>query len=191
MMYIPRASLVTAEPVQISGASLMVVCVAGGYEVVAADSFNRLFRLTEAADQPEKAAGIDPKLSAPAHPWSKTGKAQLDLRKKKAAKPIESSEPSKPVAIVKQTPVPVAVAGGENASELRTTEAMLQAVGEAPRTSAETQDRMCTLMGWPTTEKKYRDRAYQAIWAAINAGKIEKRTDPSTQLPRLYLKGAQ
>lgn len=116
-------------------------------------------------------------------------KSQLSLRK--VAKPVESSEPSKPVAIVKQTPVAVAGLGGENASELRTTEAMLQAIGEAPRTSAETQDRMCTLMGWPTTEKRYRDRAYQAIWAAINAGKIEKRTDPSTQLPRLYLKGAQ
>jgi hypothetical protein len=161
----------------------MVVCVAGGYEVVAADSFNRLFRLTEAAEaQPEKPTAI-------AHPWSKTGKAQLDLRKKKVAKPVELSEPSKTVGIVKQAPV--AGAGGENTSELRTTEAMLQAVGEAPRTSAETGDRVCVLMGWPTNEKKYRDRVYQAIWAALKAGKIEKRSDPSTQIPHLYLVGVK
>lgn len=190
MMYIPRASLVTATPVEIAGASLMVVCVAGGYEVVGADAFNRLFRLTEAAEtEPDKSAGIDPKLAATPHPWSKAGKSQLDLRKKKTAKPIESNEPSKTVGIVKQTPA--GVGGGENASELRTTEAMLQAIGEAPRTSAETQDRVCVLMGWPTTEKKYRDRVYQAIWTAMKDGKVEKRTDPSTQLPRLYLKGAE
>jgi hypothetical protein len=68
---------------------------------------------------------------------------------------------------------------------------MLQAIGESPRTSAETQDRVCVLMGWPTAEKKFRDRVYQAIWAAINAKKIEKRTDPGTQLSHLYLVGAK
>lgn len=168
----------------------MVVRIPGGYEVVAADSFNRLFRLAEASEtEPEKVAGIDPKLSAAPHPWSKKGKAQLDLRKKKVAKPVESSEPSKTVGIVKQAPV--AGAGGENTSELRTTEAMLQAVGEAPRTSAETQDRVCVIMGWPTTERKYRDRVYQSIWAAIQAGKVEKRSDPSTQIPHLYLVGVK
>ena len=190
MMYIPRASLVTAQPLKMAGASLMVVQIPGGYEVVAADSFNRLFRLAETAEaQPAKTVGVEPKAAAIPHPWSKRGKAQLDLRKKKTSKPIESSEPLKTVRIVKQTPA--AVAGVENVSELRTTEAMLQAVGEAPRTSAETQDRVCVLMGWPTTEKKFRDRVYQAIWSAINAKKIEKRTDPATQLPHLYLVGAK
>lgn len=189
MMYIPRASLVTAQPVEMAGASLMVVSVGGGYEVVAADSFNRLFRLTEAAEaKPEKAAGVDPKLSAIPHPWSKKGKAQLDLRKK-TAKPVESSEPSKTIGIVKQTP-PAGSEGGE-AGELRTTEAMLAAVAEAPRTSAETQDRVCVMMGWPVGEKKYRDRVYQSIWVALKEGKIEKRTDPATQLSHLYLAGVK
>jgi hypothetical protein len=189
MIHIPRASLVAATPVEVSGAQLVVVAIGGGFEVVAADSFHRLFRPAEAADRPQLDNGTQKEAPETPHPWSKKGKAQLDLRKKKTAKPIESSEPSKTVGIVKQTPA--GMGGGENASELRTTEAMLQAVGEAPRTSAETQDRVCVLMGWPTAEKKFRDRVYQAIWAAINAKKIEKRTDPATQLSHLYLVGAK
>lgn len=190
MMYIPRASLVTAQPVEMAGVSLMVVCVGVKHEVVSADSFNRLFRLADVAEvQPAKAELVDPKVAATPHPWSKTGKAQLALRKEKPFKPVESSERSKSAAIVKQTPA--AVAGAENTSELGTTETVLKAVAEAPRTTAETQDRVCLMMGWPTGEKKYRDRVYQAVWAAVKEGKIEKRTDPSTQLPRLYLKGAQ
>jgi hypothetical protein len=184
MMHIPRASLVTATPVEISGAQLMVVAIGNGFEVVAADSFHRLFRPAEPA-APEVAA----EKAATPHPWSKKGKAQLNLRNEKPAKVVEPSAASKDVGIVRKALA--AATGGENASELRTTEAMLQAVGEAPRTSAETQDRVCVLMGWPTTEKKYRDRVYQAIWAAINAKKVEKRTDPATQLSHLYLVGAK
>lgn len=192
MMHIPRASLVAASPVEVAGAKLMVVAIAGGFEVVAADSFNRLFRPAEAADRPQaetetpEAATDETKTP---HPWSKKGKAQLALRTVKVAKRIESSEPSKTARIVKQTPP--AVVGGENASELRTTEALMQAVAESPRTGAETQDRVCVLMGWQTAEKKYRDRVYQAMWAALKDGKIEKRTDPATQLSHLYLAGAK
>ena len=190
MMYIPRASLVAAQPVDVAGDKLMVVAVAGGHEVVAAHSFHRLFRPAEASEcQPKQADIVGPKQPATPHPWSKKGKAQLELRREKPVKRIESSEPSKTTQIVKQTASPGA--GGESASDLRTTEAMLQAIGEAPRTSAETQDRVCVLMGWPSTEKRYRDRAYQAIWVALRDGKVEKRTDPSTQLSHLYLAGAK
>ncbi len=196
MMYIPRVSLTSAAPVQMGDSKLMVVAVGDGFEVVAADSFNRLFRPAEAADRGQTEVGPPNKGSSPAaaaHPWTKKGKAEAAARKvaapvrTAAAKRIESSDTSKSQQIVKQTPE-----GGEReVGDLKTTEAMLKAVAEAPRTGAETQDRICQLMDWPVYEKKYRDRAYQSIWMALRDGKIEKRTDPTTQLSHLYLAGGQ
>lgn len=177
-MYIPRVSLTAAVPVEMGDSKLMVVHVGEGWEVVAADSFNRLFRPAESVD------GVAPKKVDSQHPWKKKGGLESKPRPAAAAKSVESSKASKSAPVVKQEP-------SAEVPELGTTEAVMRAVVEAQRTQAETIDRVCQMLGWPVLEKKFRDRVYQAIWTALKDGKLQKRTDPSTQLSHLYLAGAK
>jgi len=178
-MYIPRVSLTSAVPVEMGDSKLMVVRVGDGWEVVAADSFKRLFRPAEQEQGPVTDAASKTESQ---HPWKKKG--GLESTRPTAAKSVVSTKASKAAPVVKQeTSIEL--------PELGTTEAVMRAVVEAPRTQAETMDRVCLMLNWPVQEKKFRDRVYQAIWTALKDGKLRKRTDPSTQLAHLYLAGAK
>ena len=171
MMYTPRVSLAEAAPVQLGDSRLMVVEIDGRPQVVAADSFLALFRPVEEAAPAEPVHQVDKK----ARP--------VPFKKAKAKRGRAISIPPKAAAVEALAPV-------EGDSEMTTSEAVFRAVDEKPRGVAETQDRVLVLLGWPESDKKYRDRVYQSIWANLKAGKLEKRTDPETQLSHLYRKGA-
>ncbi len=74
--------------------------------------------------------------------------------------------------------------------ELKTGTAVIMAVKECPRTTAELQDRVCVIMGWEPRDVQARGRIYAAIKARVDSGTLVKRDDPKTQLPAFYLPDA-
>lgn len=168
MIFECRAETLEAQAVEFAGAKLMLVAVDGAAHVVPADAFLLLFQEKRVESAPVEL----PRYRALTKPV------------KKVAAPAPAS--AKKVA----TPSPATGATPDDGA-MTTMQAVMSAVAEQPRTMAETQDRVCVILGWDLKNPKSRDRIYQNIWMALKNGKLEKRTDPATQLSRLFIKAAQ
>ena len=78
------------------------------------------------------------------------------------------------------------------ADGMKTTEAVLQAVAEQPRTTAEVIERAAVILGvGPVPGDDWKKRLYANIDYNLRAGKLVRKTDPATQLTKIHLGGAQ
>jgi hypothetical protein len=167
VIYVANIDQVEASPVvEIAGRQVRVVELEGVHHVVPEQVFRLFFRV---ADTPP------------------TVKEPLTVETSPKKKPVAPTPKKKTTASTERV-APATAPGGE----MTTTEAVLQAIGEQPRTTAETIERACVILGvGPTPAEEWKKRLYANIDYNLRAGKLVRKTDAATQLTKIHLGGAQ
>jgi hypothetical protein len=176
-----RVGLVEAVPVELAGQRFSAVLVDGAAHLIPGAVFDLFFSPVAAVDPETESLRERAKKLASSPAFQKAAK-ELD---EVVGSPVFKAIPVKQVKAgesghATRSPHPSEKDG------LSTGQAIRKAIGEGPQTTAEIQDRVCHLMGWQTNDKMARDRIYSTIWVMAKAGKIVKKTDPATQLSKLY-----
>jgi hypothetical protein len=185
LQYNVRFKTVEAQPVMLGGKPLMAFMAGGDMHLVGSDAFSLFFVPEgEAAAPPPSAPVASPVVMSPVPPPAVKKRAAGDAPvrmgrpRKEAPPPAEEKEPStgRPVAVGQILGVtPPSVIG-----------AVMLAVKEVPRTTAEVADRVIAV---------FPDASRGAVWGYVSKlvkeGRLEKRDDPATQLTKLYLKAAE
>jgi hypothetical protein len=166
MRFVPSVTSVEAEPFVLAGEDFFGVAVAGRAHAIPADVFRLFFG-------PEPAAATC-----------------------KESSPVPSTD-AMTAAVVgiirsggkKTAPAPSQKIAATASSKSKIPDLIRKAVAEEPRTTAETQDRVCVLLGEDPSNKFIRGKVYASIYGLLRDKTLVKMDDPKTNLPKLFLAG--